>query len=1265
MDMKSQDNSGASLPKSQTALREEVVLKFWNENKIFEKSLAKNSGNGESKKNNDFVFYDGPPFATGLPHYGHIVPGTIKDVIPRFKTMQGKNVRRIWGWDCHGLPIENLIEKELGLSTKRDIVALGIEKFNQAARNAVLRYEKDWKEIIPRTGRWVNMEDSYKTMDTNYTESVWWSFKTLSDKGLVYEGYKVMPYCPRCGTTLSNFEVNQGYKDITDISVYVKFALTSDFSAKVNSDPLKPAENSVFVLAWTTTPWTLPANVALAINPKEDYVKATIKGEHFILAKARLSALKDPYFIIEEFKGEKLIGKSYHPVFDYYANLSDNSPGQFSHKENGWKIYGADFVTMTEGTGIVHIAPAFGSDDMELQKRENLPFIQHVNSEGRFKDEVTDFKGLMAKPKQSPEQDSQQTDIEIIKFLARQGFLFAKEKIVHSYPHCWRCDTPLLNSASSSWFIKVTALKEQLLSANQKVNWIPSHIQEGRFGKWLEGARDWAVSRSRFWGAPLPVWKCQTCKKIEVLGSISSMKNKLRARNTYTIIRHGEAESNVMGIISSDPTVPHHLTERGRGQVETSAMCLKKREQSQKRKIDLIVSSPFVRTRETAQLIAEVLGMDKNEILYEDNLREVNAGEFTGKSIKAYHDFFLFAHDAFTKVPPNGENLNHVRDRVGKALYYLDEKYQGKNILIVTHDTPAWLLFACSQGLTEKQAIVLRGKQSLNFLDNAVFRDMPFLQLPHNEHYEIDLHRPYIDEVTFTCACGGEMERIPEVFDTWYDSGSMSFAQYHYPFENKDIFNPQSSFFNLFSRILQKSKGFPADFIAEGLDQTRGWFYTSLVLSIGLFAKAPYKTVVVSGLVLASDGKKLAKRLKNYTDVLILINKYSADALRYFLMASPVVHSEDVALTEKEIDDVNKKLIMRLDNVVSFYEMYAGEVKTDLSSSMVPVRTEGSIGLGGRTISPVLHSTSVLDVWVQIRLNETLHHITIALEKYELDKSAWPIESFIDDLSTWYLRRSRDRFKGGESAEEKQDKLYALETMHHVLIEFSKMIAPLMPFTAEDIYQRVKRGNSQKNDHGSGLNNNQNDPESVHLCHWPKINSKFNPEDSRMMQKRHEMAELRAIVSLGLESRSKANIKVRQPLSLLSVKETKTNAKIKLNQQYIQLIKDELNVKEVIFDASIAFDVVLDTIISPELKEEGQIRELMRAIAELRKERGFNQNDSVILTVSTDEIGKTLIEKYTNHISKAIALKEIRFVKIDNGSEAIKIDNLSFILDVI
>jgi isoleucyl-tRNA synthetase len=1181
--------------KSPRAKKEEEILAFWRENKIFEKSLTQEAPKGE------YVFYDGPPFATGTPHYGHLLAGTIKDYMGRYKTMRGFHVPRRWGWDCHGLPVENIVEKELNLKSKKDIEDYGVEKFNQRARESVMAYVDDWKKIIPRLGRFVDMEDDYKTMDPSFTESVWWIFNRLNEKGLVYEGFKSMHLCPRCETTLSNFEVNQGYKDITDISVTVKFAVVG--------------ESNTYFLAWTTTPWTLPGNVALAVGPEVDYVKVKVmpSGENYILAKARLSALKADYAITEEFKGVKIIGQSYKPIFDYYNNK------ETKNIENGFKVYGAGFVTTEDGTGIVHIAPAFGEDDMNLGKEKNLPFIQHVGTNGKFRKEVTDFAGTDVKPK----EDYQSADVLIIKYLAGKGTLYAKEKLIHSYPHCWRCETPLLNYAASSWFVEVTKFRDKLVKANKDINWVPGDIKEGRFGKWLEGARDWAISRSRYWGAPLPVWRCADCAEKVFVSSVEDIKKRTAGRNNFYVVRHGEADNNVLGVISSDPKRPHHLTEKGIAQVKETAEKLKNK------KIDLIYVSPFVRTQETAKIISGILNIPADKIITDDRIHEVYGGELDGKSDADYQRFFESRMEKFDKTPAGGENYTQIKNRMTEFLYEANAKNQGKNILIISHNTPIWLMFAGALGLDPQGAIDLR-HEIHDFIKNSEVKDLPFAPTPHNHNYELDLHRPYIDEITFPCQCGGEMKRVPEVFDCWFESGSMPMAEAHYPFENLDKFNPDPGLF-------RKSVGFPAEFIGEGLDQTRGWFYSMLVLSTALFGESSYKNVIVNGIILASDGQKMSKRLKNYPDPMLLVDKYGADALRYYLLSSPVVKAEDLCFLETGVDEVAKKIISRLDNVRSFYEMYSQNVSAPVKN-FVPT------------------STNILDQWILARLNQVSLDVTGSADKYELDRAIRPFNDFVDDLSTWYLRRSRDRFKlaspVGGSADLK-DKNQAIETTRYILEELAKLLSPVTPFYADELYQKVK---------------SLSGAESVHLTAWPEAGGLSKAEGKIIT----DMVEVRKIVTLGLEARAKANLKVRQPLSKLKIKSYKL--KVEDWGLYSDLIKDEVNVKEVVLDNNISAEVELDTVITPALKEEGMVRELLRGIQDLRKQEKLSPGDAVSLQIMTDPAGEALVRKFEAEIKRTTLLKSISLASPEplataglgksEGGTAVPVDSLSFELKI-
>ncbi|MFZ2500718.1 MAG: isoleucine--tRNA ligase [Minisyncoccia bacterium] len=906
------------LKKSEAAKREEVILAFWNEHKIFEKSLKKDSPNG------DYVFYDGPPFATGTPHYGHIVGSVLKDVVPRYQTMRGYHVPRVWGWDCHGLPIENIVEKELGFKHKKDIKEYGVAKFNERCRESVLTYVDYWKKFIPRIGRWADMEHAYFTMDKSFMESVWWVFKEIYDKGLVYEDYRVMHICPRCETTLSQQEVSEGYKDVKDISVTVKFKVKPTqklFDLGIGQD--------VYFLAWTTTPWTLPGNVALAVSLDMAYRAIQYEsGKYYLVAKDRVVnlGLSDPN-IGSEFTGRNLVGLEYESLFGYYA--SDTT---LKNHENGWKIYAGDFVTTETGTGFVHIAPAFGTDDWELSKKETLPFIQHVNIDGLMKSEVKAFAGMEVKPRSDDDKTRLGTDIAVLKYLQDHGMFFSKENITHSYPHCWRCDTPLLNYATSSWFVSVTKIKENLLKNAEAISWSPKHIKEGRFGKWLEGARDWSISRQRFWASAIPMWRCAECKKVRVFGGATELE------------------------------------------------------------------------------------------------------EASGKKID-------------------------------------------------------------------------------------------------------DLHKHIVDEVVVPCECGAEMRRIPDVLDTWFDSGSMPYGERHYPFENKEQFD----------------EAFPAQFIAEGIDQSRAWFYYLHVLGGALFQKNAFQNVIVNGIVLAEDGKKMSKRLQNYPDPMEIVEKYGADALRLYLLSSPVTQAENLAFSESGVDDIAKKNIGRLSNVLAFYQLFAD-------------------GAGSSNTS-----TNILDRWILARLAQLLRETTEGYEQYKLDAATRPIALFIDDLSAWYVRRSRDRFK--EGSDEKKN---ALATLRYVLKEFSKIIAPAMPFIAEEIFLSVRE---------------ENDPESVHLAEWPTANAAPAAGAADLTV---EMARVRTLASEALQLRQKAGIKVRQPLATLTVPDT-------LSSELAQILADEVNVKEVVAGDGLS----LDTVLTPELITEGDEREMSSAVAQARKAEGLSPTDVV------------------------------------------------------
>jgi isoleucyl-tRNA synthetase len=929
---------------------EKQILEFWKKNRIFEKSLKKKTPKG------NFVFYDGPPFATGTPHYGHIVASLMKDMVPRYWTMRGYRVERKWGWDCHGLPIENIVEEELGLKHKKDIEKIGIECFNETCRSKVLMYAGEWRKVVERMGRWVDMDNDYKTMDLNFMESVWWAFKQLWDKGLIYEGYHSMHICPRCETTLSQHEVSQEYEDTTDISVIAKFELQD--------------EPKTFILAWTTTPWTLPGNVVLAMGKNLHYVKVQSGNENYILVKNNVDKIfegKD-YKIIEEIDTRNLEGKRYKPLFDYFLNAD------LKNKKNLYTIQLADFVTIEDGTGVVHIAPAFGEDDMNLSKEKNLPLIQHIRMNGQIIDEVVDFKGLEVKPKDSP----QSTDAKIVEFLAKKKLVFKTEKFVHSYPYCYRCDSPLLNYATSSLFVKITEIKNNLLKTAKNINWIPAHVKEGRFGNWLKGARDWSISRQRFWGSVIPIWVCDKCGERKVIGSIKEL-----------------------------------------------------------------------------------------------------------------------------------------------------EKLSGQKIT--------------------------------------------------------DLHKHFVDKITFNCECGGTMKRVSDVLDCWFESGSMPYGQVHYPFENREKFE----------------KNFPAQFIAEGADQTRAWFYYLHVLATAIKNKEAFKNVIVNGIVLAENGKKMSKKLNNYPDPMAIFEKYGADAIRYYLASSPVMKAEDLCFSEKAVDEVVKKVLMLILNVFTFYELYEA-----------------------KSIKPSSRSRNILDKWIISKTESLKQTITDGYEKYDLNLATRSIEGFVNDLSTWYLRRSRERIKGNK----KSDKKNATQTLFYVLLELSKIIAPVMPFIADYLYRELK-GKKQ----------------SVHLEDWPKVNKKL------INQKLEEKMDLvRQICSLALQKRAEAGIRVRQPLL-----ELKT-PRYRLEKQLVDLIKEEVNIKGVKFDSKLKEGVILNTVMTSQLETEGKIREFVRQIQALRKESGLTPKDK-IRVYFTDEKLKDIIKKNKAKIKKQVIAESIDF---DSAAKESRIEKI-------
>ena len=1000
--------------------REKQVEKFWEDNQIFEKSMKVREGNPS------YVFYDGPPTANGKPHIGHVETRVIKDMIPRYRTMKGYQVPRKAGWDTHGLPVELEVEKKLGLDGKDQIEKYGVEPFIEQCKESVWKYEGMWEDFSHTVGFWADMKNPYVTYHNDYIESEWWALKEIWKKGLLYEGHKIVPYCPRCGTPLSSHEVAQGYKDVKERSAVVRFKVKGE---------------DAYILAWTTTPWTLPSNVALCVNPDEDYVKVTSKGYTYYMAAALVdTVLGEGAEVLEHYQGKDLEFKEYEPLFPYAEKRIGNKKAYY--------VVCDTYVTLTDGTGVVHIAPAFGEDDSKVGHRYDLPFVQLVNEKGEMTEE-TPWAGTFCK----------KADMAVLQALEDKDLLFDAPLFEHSYPHCWRCDTPLIYYARETWFIRMTAVKEDLIRNNNTINWIPESIGKGRFGDWLENVQDWGLSRNRYWGTPLPVWQCE-CGHQDCIGSIEELKEKA------------------------------------------------------------------------------------------DNCPD-----------------------------------------------------------------------------------------------------------------DIELHRPYIDAVTIKCPkCGKEMHRVPEVIDCWFDSGSMPFAQHHYPFENKETFEKQ----------------FPAQFISEAVDQTRGWFYSLLAISTLLFNKAPYENVIVLGLVQDENGQKMSKSKGNAVDPFDALQTYGADAIRWYFYTSsaPWLPSR---FAGKTVVEGQRKFMGTLWNTYAFFVLYANIDNFDATK-----------------YSLEYEKLAVMDKWLLSRLESTVKAVDDNLENYRIPEAAKALQSFVDDMSNWYVRRSRERFwaKGME-----QDKINAYMTLYTALVNVAKAAAPMIPFMTEDIYQNLVKSIDASA------------PESIHLCDFPEVHE--NWIDPKMEE---DMADLLEIVVMGRAARNTANIKNRQPIGTMYVK-----SEFQLSEFYKEIIEDELNVKEVVFKDDIAdfisysfkpqmrtvgpkygkllnkiktvlseldgnkamaelkstgelkldidgqeivlleedllidmaqmegyvsesdhtITVVLDTNLTPELIEEGFVRELVSKIQTMRKEAGFEVMDKIRVYAKDNDKIVDIMKNHGDEIKSEVLAEDI------------------------
>ena len=1025
--------------------REREVEAFWKKADIAKKAVD------QRKDSDTFTFYDGPPTANGKPHIGHVLTRVIKDMLPRYQSMKGKYVLRKAGWDTHGLPVEIEVEKALGLNGKEQIEKYGIEPFIKKCRESVWKYKGMWEQFSDVVGFWADMDHPYITYENNYIESVWWALKQIWDKGLLYKGYRVVPYCPRCGTPLSSHEVAQGYKDVTERSAMVKF---------------KVKDEDAFFLAWTTTPWTLPSNLGLCVNPDVDYVKIRVGDEVYYLAEALVDSVFDGVEgereVLTRMKGRDLEHREYEPLYDY---AKGNLP------KKAFYVMCDDYVTTEDGTGIVHIAPAFGEDDNRVCQKYDMPFVQYVNSKGEMTEE-TDWPGVFVK----------KADPLILKDLEQKGQLFKAPKFTHSYPHCWRCDTPLIYYARSSWFIKMTAVKDELVKNNDTVNWIPPSIGKGRFGNWLEHVQDWDVGRNRYWGTPLPVWEC-SCGHQHAIGSIEELKS-----------------------------------------------------------------------------------------------------------------------------------------------------------------------------------------MSSNCPD------------------DIELHRPYIDKVTIKCPkCGGEMHRVPEVIDCWFDSGSMPFAQWHYPFENKDIFENR----------------FPADFISEAVDQTRGWFYSLIAISTILFHKSPYRNVIVLGHVQDKDGRKMSKSKGNAVDPMDALNQHGADAIRWYFYENSAPWLPN-RFHDKAVQEGQRKFMGTLWNTYAFFVLYANIDNFDATKYEL-----------------VDSDLTVMDRWVLSRLNSMVKEVDEDLLSYKVTEAAKALEKFVDELSNWYVRRSRQRFwaKGMEP-----DKIAAYMTLYTALVTFAKAAAPMIPFITESIYQNLVRSIDKEA------------PESIHLCDYPVVDEKYI--DHELEEK---MGTVLDIVVLGRAARNEANIKNRQP-----VKDLYVNAKTRLDDFYTAIVASELNVKDVTFkddmesylnysfkpdfkvlgpkagkkigeikavlaglDGHKAKDeldsthklvvmlkdgefelqpedievtmaqtdgfmaerhngvtIALSTKLTPELIEEGFVNEIVSKIQTMRKDNGFEVMDHITVYVDGNDKLADIVKRNEEHIRTITLANDIAYGSTDGFSREWKINGETVTLAV-
>ncbi len=1150
---------------------EEAQLAKWKENQVVERIIAR-AGDLSRKP---FVFFEGPPGANGVPGIHHVLSRSLKDVQLRFRTMQGYRIDRKAGWDTHGLPVELAVEKRLGFTKKQDIETYGIAQFNDICKDVVWEFLDTWNAVTERIAYWIDLKSPYVTYHNDYIESLWWVTKQISNrqvdgKSLLFKGTRTTPHCPRCVTSLSSHELAQGYKDAEDPSVFIRFPVAG--------------REKTYLLAWTTTPWTLPANVALAVGASITYVEVQVGEETLILAQERLSVLDSDYKLIREFHGSELVGTKYIPLFRFTA-----LPLPASEQDRAYHVYAADFVSTTDGTGIVHIAPAYGEDDARLGTEHNLPLIQSVDAGGMV---ILDVPGKG--------EFFKKADRAIADDLTARGLLYKEGKITHTYPFCWRCGTPIIYMVKSSWFIGMSRLRRELVETNQKIAWTPEHFRDGRFGEWLKEAKDWALSRERYWGTPLPIWECKHCGTHEVIGGLDELKSRSHKKNRYFLMRHGEGTHNLANIAASWPEAnpAPHLTEKGRANVQAAAAKLKAEN------IDLIIASDLERTKETAAIVAAELGL---EVTFDERIRELNLGIGNGMKVDDYHKLFASRLERFTKALDGGESLTDARRRMVGVIKELQSKYAGKNILIVSHGDPIWLLESGFNGLSNEQTLTAA------YPEVGEVREIKVERLPYNQDGHLDLHRPFIDDVTLVCQqCHGDMKRIPDVADVWYDSGAMPFAQWHFPFENRERINLPGEPTNT-----SPLASFPGDYIAEGVDQTRGWFYTLLAVSVAMgYSEPPFKSVVTTGLVLDKQGKKMSKSKGNVIAPQEVADTLGIDALRFFFYSASQP-GDDKLYDPKALEDITKKVFMILWNVLSFWQMNVSE------GSVAPTN--------------VPTSNNYLDQWLVARVSALVNSVTSKLSDRDYFTSSRELAEFVNDLSTWYIRRSRDRFKS-EGAERDT----AIAVLGWTLRTVSLVMAPFTPFIADALYQAVG-GNE----------------DSVHLEQWPKIvevmdqewvGTDDNPGKKVMVIPKkdsdiiHQMDAVRNAASAGLKQRADSGVTVRQALSSATV-----TGPIQFTTWMCEILADELNVHDVHWQQGSELVVTLDTTLTPELLREGAARELVRNINDLRKQLKLTIADRVTVAVDGSEFWKQVVEENQASLIVDTRADAINFGGLDNA----------------